>query len=121
MTKVSNNNLNMATIAYLNSINGILHFNIDGQDIYYARHRRAEHIITHYENMPMQYTVFAAEKKMKISPEKKKIFSIFSLKTYCGYTLEPPRRGGSNEYLPCMFWIKNKKIRYTPANLSFSI
>ena len=29
--------------------------------------------------------------------------------------LEPPRRGGSNEYLQSMFWSKNKKNRYTPA------
>ena len=28
--------------------------------------------------------------------------------------LEPPRQGGSNEYPQSMFWIKNKKIRYTP-------
>ena len=28
-------------------------------------------------------------------------------------------QGGSNEYPQCMFWIKNKKIRYTPANPSF--
>ena len=28
----------------------------------------------------------------------------------CGYTLEPPRRGGSNEYPQSMFWSKNKKI-----------
>ena len=26
--------------------------------------------------------------------------------------LEPPHRGGSNEYPQSMFWIKNKKIRY---------
>ena len=32
----------------------------------------------------------------------------------CGYTLEPPRRGGSNEYPQFMFWSKNKKNRYTP-------
>ena len=37
----------------------------------------------------------------------------------CGYTLEPPRRGGSNEYPQSMFWSKNKKNRYTPANPSF--
>ena len=30
-------------------------------------------------------------------------------------------RGGSNEYPQCMFWVKNKKIRYTPANPSFAI
>ena len=34
--------------------------------------------------------------------------------------LEPPRRGGSNEYTQSMFWIKNKKNRYTPANPSFA-
>ena len=28
----------------------------------------------------------------------------------CGYTLEPPRRGGSNEYPQSMFWSKIKKI-----------
>ena len=37
----------------------------------------------------------------------------------CGYTLEPPRRGGSNENPQSMFWIRNKKNRYTPANPSF--
>ena len=45
----------------------------------------------------------------------------FSQNIHCGYTLEPPRRGGSNEYPQCMFWIKNKKNSYTPANPSFSI
>ena len=29
----------------------------------------------------------------------------------CGYTLEPHRRAGSNEYPQSMFWIKNKKNR----------
>ena len=27
----------------------------------------------------------------------------------CGYTLEPPRRGGSTVYPQSMFWSKNKK------------
>ena len=39
----------------------------------------------------------------------------------CGCTLEPPRRGRSNEYPQSMFWSKNKKNRFTPANLSFAI
>ena len=43
------------------------------------------------------------------------IFLIFAQNTDCGYTLEPPRRGGSNEYPQSMFWSKNKKNRYTPA------
>ena len=34
---------------------------------------------------------------------------IFAQNIDCGYTLEPPRRGGSNEYPQSMFWSKNKK------------
>ena len=39
----------------------------------------------------------------------------------CGYTLEPPRRGGSYGYPQSVFWSKNKKKRYTPAYPSFAI
>ena len=49
------------------------------------------------------------------------IFLIFDQNIDCGYTLEPPRRGGSNEYPQSMFWSKNKKNRYTPAYPSFAI
>ena len=42
------------------------------------------------------------------------IFFLFLLKTDCGYTLEPPRRSGSNEYPQSMFLSKNKKNRFTP-------
>ena len=49
------------------------------------------------------------------------IFLIFAQNIDCGYTLEPPRRGGSNEYTQSMFWSKNKKNRYTPAYPSFAI
>ena len=28
----------------------------------------------------------------------------------CGYSLEPPRRGGSSEYPPSMFWAEIWKI-----------
>ena len=49
------------------------------------------------------------------------IFLIFAQNIDCGYTLEPPRRGGSNEYPQSMFWSKNKKNRYTPAYSSFTI
>ena len=51
----------------------------------------------------MQYTeiCFSTEKKMKISPEKKRyLFNIFAQNVDCGYTLER--------------WNKNKKNRYTP-------
>ena len=37
-------------------------------------------------------------------------FFLFLLQNIdCGYSLEPPRRGGSNEYPQSMFWSKNKK------------
>ena len=42
----------------------------------------------------------------------------------CGYSLEPPRRGGSrggsNEYPQSMFWAEIK-IMHTPVNPSFTI
>ena len=38
----------------------------------------------------------------------------------CGYSLEPPRQGGSNEYPQSMFLSRNKKM-YTPLNPSFTI
>ena len=49
------------------------------------------------------------------------ILYIFAQSIHCGYTLEQPRRGGSNEYPQCTFWIENKKIRYTSAYPSFAI
>ena len=38
-----------------------------------------------------------------------------------GYLLEPPWRGGSNEYPQSMFWAEIWKLTYTPANPSFII
>ena len=75
----------------------------------------------------MQYTkIFSAVKIQKFT-RKIVIFFIFLLKTYMGLTetvltsTHYVIRGGSNEYPLCMFWLKNKKIRYTPANPSFTI
>ena len=63
----------------------------------------------HYANMPMQYTeIFFSCKNYKFHQKKNDIFNIFAQNIDCGYTLEPPRRGGSNKYPQCMFWIKNK-------------
>ena len=38
------------------------------------------------------------------------IFLISAQNTDCMYSLEPPRRGGSNEYLQSMFWAEIRKI-----------
>ena len=40
---------------------------------------------------------------------------MFAQNIVCGYTLEPPRRGGSNEYPQSMFWTKNKTIMCDPC------
>ena len=64
----------------------------------------------------MQSTeIFLALKNENFQWKNVDIFLIFAQNIDCGYTLEPPRRGGSNEYLQSMFWSKNKKNRYTPA------
>ena len=48
-------------------------------------------------------------------------FHIFVQNIDCGYSLEPPRRGGSNEYPQSMYWAEIRKIMYTPVNPSFTI
>ena len=66
---------------------------------------------------------------MKISPPKTEnfqikisdIFLISAQNIDCGYSLEPPYRGGSNEYPQSMFWTEIRKIMYTPVNPSFTI
>ena len=63
----------------------------------------------------MQYIeIFFTYKNLKFHQKNFDIFLIFAQNIDCGYMLEPPRRGGSNEYPQSMFWSKNKKNRYTP-------
>ena len=76
----------------------------------------------HYENLPMQYTEIFELEKLKLSADFFIFcFLIFAQNIDCGYTLELPRRGGSNKYAQSMFWSKNKKNRHTPAYPSFTI
>ena len=60
-------------------------------------------------------------KEEKFSDKKNWYFSNFANKTDCGYSLEPPRRGGANEYPSSMLFSKIRKIMYTPVNPSFTI
>ena len=63
----------------------------------------------------------------KISPPKTKtiqtknsdIFHSSAQNIDCGYSLEPPRRGGSNEYPQSMFPSKNKKNNVYPCKPQF--
>ena len=64
--------------------------------------------------------------RLKISPPKTEIFQIklifFHISAQnidCGYSLEPPRRGGSNEYPQSIFLSRNKKNNVYPCKLQF--
>ena len=53
----------------------------------------------HYENKPIQVYWKFYTQKIENFQIKILIFFLFLLKNIdCGYSLEPPRRGGSNEY-----------------------
>ena len=78
----------------------------------------------HYENMPMKYTEKKKKKKKKkwkFSDKNSCIFHNSAQNIDCGHSLEPPRRGGSNEYPQSMFWAEIRKIMYIPVNPSFTI
>ena len=55
------------------------------------------------------------EKKKKKSYKNSDIFHISAHNIDCGYSLEPPRRGGSNEYPQYMFLSRNKKNNVYPS------
>ena len=59
--------------------------------------------------------IFISKKNGKISDKKKSdIFQISAQNIDCGYSLEPPWRGGSNGYSQSMFLSKNKKKHIYP-------
>ena len=63
--------------------------------IWIAQHFR----LSHYENTPIQiYWKFYNQKKEKFSDKIFNIFHISAQNIDCGYSLEPPHQGGSNEY-----------------------
>ena len=60
----------------------------------------------HYENTPIQIYEKISPLKIENFQIKKNsdIFHIPAQNTDCGYSLEPPRRGGSNEYTQSMIF-----------------
>ena len=51
--------------------------------------------------------------------ENSDIFLISAQNIDCGYSLEPPHRGGSNEYSQSMFSSRNKKNNVDPCKPQF--
>ena len=85
-----------------------------------------------------QYNYFVAEIKQKcnrticcvfgqywywyhrtFSDKNADIFHISAQNIDCGYSLEPPRRGGSNGYPQSMFLSRNKKNKVYPCKPQF--
>ena len=70
--------------------------------------------------MPIQiYRRFHHQKLKQISDKSPDIFRMSAQNIDCGYSLEPPRRGGSNEYPLSMFLSKNKKNNVYPCKPQF--
>ena len=53
------------------------------------------------------------------SDKNSDIFYISAQNIDCGYSLEPPRRGGSNEYPQSMYLSRNKKNNVYPGKPEF--
>ena len=74
----------------------------------------------HYENMPIQiHWKFYYQKKWNFSDKNSDIFHISAQNIDCGHSLEPPQRGGSNEYPQSMFLSRNKKNNVIPCKPQF--
>ena len=57
------------------------------------------HYVYHYENTPIQiYRIFYHQINENFQITNSDIFLISAQNIDCGYSLEPPRLGGSNEY-----------------------
>ena len=64
---------------------------------------------------------FTTKKKENFQIKTSDIFHIPVQNIYCGYSLEPPWWGGSNEYPQSRFWAEIRKIMYTPVNQFYYI
>ena len=75
---------------------------------------------SHYENTPIQIYWKFYNQKWKIFRWKILIFFHISAQNIdCGYSLEPPQRGGSNKYPQSTFLSRNKKNNVYPCKPQF--
>ena len=74
----------------------------------------------HYENMPIQIYCKVNHRKIEnFQTKNSNIFHISAQNIDCGYSLESPRRGGSNEYPQSVFLSRNKKNNVYPCKPLF--
>ena len=62
---------------------------------------------------------FTTKKKRNFQMKNSGNFHISALNIGCRYSLEPPRRGGSSEYLQSMFLSRNKNTNLYPCKPQF--
>ena len=68
----------------------------------------------------LKYTEnFTTKKNENFQIKNSDIFHISAQNTDCGYSLEPPRRGGSNEYPQSMFLSRTKESNVYPSKPLF--
>ena len=65
-------------------------------------------ISPYYENTPIQIYRKFHHYKLKVSDKNSDIFHISAQNIDCGYSLEPPYRGGSNKYTQSMFFSRKR-------------
>ena len=76
--------------------------------------------IQHYENMPILIYRKFHHQNLNFSDKNSDIFFHISAQNIdCGYSLEPPHRGGSNEYPQSMFLSRNEKNNVYPCKPQF--
>ena len=74
----------------------------------------------HYENTLFKYKEKSPPKTENFQIKKTDFFfHISSPNIDCGYSLETPRRGGSNEYPQSMFLSRNNKNNVYPCKPRF--
>ena len=73
-----------------------------------------------YHNIQTCLLVYAADLRWAFTGPLVLWFLFLLQNIDCGYSLEPPQRGGSNVYLQSMFWAKIRKIsKFFSRNFQF--
>ena len=78
-------------------------------------------LLDHYENTPIQIYRNSTSKNWKFSVKKLWYFLFYTSAQNidCGYSLDPPRQGGANEYPQSMFWAEIRKNNVYPCKPLF--
>ena len=77
------------------------------------------HLATRTFTSLFKYTENFTTKNENYQIKKSDILHISAQNIDCGYSLEPPLRGGSNEYQQSMFLSRNKKSNVYPCKTQF--